>query len=148
MTEQEIWQAFQAVTPEAEGAGFTAWQFGGDPDGLARLVLWGIKTATTSALVFYEMEQEPLPSVGKYNLILDSRDQPVCITRTTRVYVTPFDQVTPDHARKEGEGDRSLDYWRGVHQDFFTGELETVGLTFCQELPVVCEAFKVVFPMP
>lgn len=148
MTEEEIWQAFLAVSPEAEGAGFTAWQFGGDPDGLAQLVLRGIKTATTSALVFYEIEQEPLPPVGGYNLILDSRGRPVCITRTTRVYVTPFDRVTPDHAHKEGEGDLSLDYWRGIHRDFFFKELEEVGLTFHQELPVVCEEFEVVFPTP
>lgn len=146
MTEQEIWQAFVASNPDAAGSSCTAWQFGDDPDRLAQLVLEGLKTATASTEVLYELEQEPLPPVGGYNIILDSRDRPVCVTRTTRVYVVPFDQVSPAHAWKEGEGDRSLNYWRRVHRDFFTDELAEAGLAFREDIPVVCEEFEVVFP--
>lgn len=145
MTEQEIWQAFVESNPDAGRSSYTAWQFGDDPDQLARLVLEGLKTATAGIEVLYELEQEPLPAVGDYSIILDSRERPVCVIRTTRVYVVPFDQVSPAHAWKEGEGDRSLDYWRRVHRDFFTGELEEAGLAFRGDLPVVCEEFEVVF---
>ena len=34
----------------------------------------------------------------------------------------PFDEVSKEHAYKEGEGDRSLAYWRDVHEDFFAEE--------------------------
>ena len=70
---------------------------------------------------------------------------PVCVLRTTRVYVVPFREVTAEHAFKEGEGDRTLASWRAVHQAFFTGELERAGLTFTEETPVVCEEFEVAF---
>ncbi len=45
------------------------------------------KTATASAQVFYGIEQEDLPKVGGYNIILDSQNNPLCITKTTKVYV-------------------------------------------------------------
>ena len=40
---------------------YDTWSFGGDPDHLAKLVAEGIKTATCSAYIFYELENEKLP---------------------------------------------------------------------------------------
>ena len=69
----------------------------------------------------------------------------VCVTKTTKVYRTLFKDVSARHAYLEGEGDRSLAYWRKVHQAFFTAELAEVKLDFTPELEVVCEEFEVVF---
>ena len=124
---------------------YDAWSFGDDADKLAQLVKDGIKTATCSAYCFYEMEEEDLPEAGAYNIILDSDDQAVCIIRTTKVYITSFNEVTADHAFKEGEGDRSLEYWRDVHKSFFTEELKEVNLHFDEEMKLVCEEFEVVY---
>lgn len=44
-------------------------QFGADPDQLAQLVIDGVKSATCSGLVFYEIEHEPLPSAEDYSII-------------------------------------------------------------------------------
>ena len=104
--------------------------FGADPDGLASLVLRGEKTGTSSAYDLYQLEGEPLPQPGKYDVLLNGREEAVCILRTTKVYVTPFDAVTAGHARKEGEGDKSLGYWRQVHEAFFTQCLQEAGLAF------------------
>ena len=65
--------------------------------------------------------------------------------KTVKVYVTEFHQVSEEHAYKEGEGDRSLEYWRKVHTDFLTRELETLHLTFTENTKVVCEEFELVF---
>ena len=121
-----------------------AWAFGGNPDGLAELVKEGIKTATASALCLYESENEPLPQPGDYSIVLDSADNAVCIIRTTKVYVIPFDQVSEEHAFKEGEGDRSLEYWRKVHKEFFADELQSIGREFDIQMKVVCEEFELV----
>lgn len=144
MTHQQLWAAYKTVNPDA-GEEYEAWAFGGDPDGLAQLTRTGGKTATSSAGPLYGLEGEPLPQAGEYSVILNSRDGAVCVIRTTRVYAVPFDQVSAEHARKEGEGDRSLDGWRQVHEDFFRAELEEAGLEFSPEMPVVCEEFEVVF---
>lgn len=123
---------------------YQAWAFGNDADRLAALVKNGIKTATCSAYCFYEIENEPLPTVGGYSIILDSNDEAVCIIRTTKVYVTTFDQVSEEHAYKEGEGDRTLDYWKQCHEAFFTDELQTIGRDFDNGMKIVCEEFEVV----
>ena len=123
---------------------YEAWAFGGDADKLAQSVKDGIKTATCSALVFYELENEELPQVGGYNIILDSEENAVCITRTTKVYVTTFDAVSEEHAFKEGEGNRSLEYWRKVHKKFFADELKTINRQFNERIELVCEEFEVV----
>lgn len=145
MTHQEMWAAYLAVDPEA-GRDYEAWAYGGDPDELARLTLAGIKTATAGAGPLYGLEGEPLPQAGEYSVILDSRGEAVCVIRTTRVYTAPFDRVSAEQAWREGEGDRSLAYWRQVHEEFFRKELSEAGLEFSPDMPVVCEEFELVFP--
>lgn len=144
MTAEELWKKFQAEKGISEGD-YEAWQFGGEPDLLAELVDRGIKTATASAYPLYEIEGEPLPEPVGYDIILNSKDEAVCIIRTTKVYVRKFSEVEAEYAYKEGEGDRSLDYWRSIHKDFFTKELAEYGLAFDEEMKVVCEEFELVY---
>ena len=145
MTHQELWAAYKAVNPEA-GDGYEAWAYGADPDTLAELTRTGLKTATASAGVWYEIGEEPMPQAGEYSVVLNSREEAVCVIRTTRVYTVPFDQVGVEQAWREGEGDRSLAYWRKVHEEFFRAELAEAGLEFSPAMPVVCEEFEVVYP--
>ena len=144
MTAEQMWKAFSEK--REINAPYDAWAFGDDADTLAELVLTGAKTATCSALPFYELEEESFPREGEYSVILDSRDQAVCVIQTTRVYRTPFRKITEEHAWKEGEGDRSLTYWLQVHEAFFSRELSQVGMAFSQDLMLVCEEFLRVYP--
>ena len=146
MTHQELWAAYKAVNPEA-GDGYEAWAYGADPDTLAELTRTGLKTATASAGVWYEIGEGPMPQAGEYSVVLNSREEAVCVIRTTRVYTVPFDQVGVEQAWREGEGDRSLACWRKVHEDFFRAELEEAGVEFSPSMPVVCEEFEVVYPL-
>lgn len=145
MNAQDMWKLFK-TSCSTQSDEYDAWQFGAAPDLLAQLVLSGKKTATASAHPLYALEGEPLPEAGQYSVILNSASEAVCIIRTTRVTVVPYREITADHAFKEGEGDRSLDDWRAVHEAFFTKELSACGLTFDESMPVVCEEFEVVYP--
>ena len=133
MTPKEMWQAYKKINP-AIGDEIDAWVFGVQADQLADLVLSGEKTATASAYQLYQLENEPLPQVGTFDIILDSQDRAVCIVEITKVSVLRFNQVSADHAFKEGEGDKSLAYWQQVHQDFFTDCLAEAGLNFSQNM--------------
>ena len=144
MTAQEMWETYsRSKNIEAD---YDAWAFGDDPEELARLVKDGIKTATASAALWYDLEGEELPRAGQYSVILDTRDEAVCIIRTDRVFVVPFCEVDEVQAYREGEGDRSLVYWRRVHERFFTEELKTIGRSFDEKMLVVCEEFQKVYP--
>ena len=129
MTPQETWNAYKQINPSI-GDEIDAWAFGVEADLLADLVLKGVKTATASAYDLYALEDEPLPQEGTFDVILDSQGQAVCIVEITKVSVEPFDQVSADHAFKEGEGDKSLAYWRQVHEDCFAEWLREAGMTF------------------
>lgn len=146
MNPEQMWNAFVAAHPEAADAEYEAWCYGSDAaDELARLTADGIKTATASAYPLYALEQEELPKAGEYNVILLTDGTALCITKTTKISLVPYREVSADHAYREGEGDRSLSYWREVHEAFFTEELASAGLTFSEDMLVVCEEFEVVF---
>ncbi|MGP2449255.1 ASCH domain-containing protein [Pantoea stewartii subsp. indologenes] len=106
---------------KAKYPGALSWSFGDSPElanELATLVLTGKKIATCSSLQgWYDDDVRPLP--GGYNIILDGEKKPLCVVRTTGLFLTRFDRVTPEMAMMEGEGDLSLEYWQREHQRFF-----------------------------
>jgi uncharacterized protein YhfF len=147
---EAYWQAYLATLP-AEAPQHTAfveaWAFGDNPalaDELAGLVLEGKKTATCSNLWSYEGEGTPLPAAGQYSIILGGDGQPRCIIETVEVSVRPFNQVDAQFAYEEGEDDRSLAAWRNAHWRYFTRTLAAHGLAPNEEMPLVCERFRVV----
>ncbi|MTH54964.1 ASCH domain-containing protein [Bacillus mangrovi] len=136
----DYWKSRQSAPPVS----VSAWQFGADPDHLAQLVIDGIKTATCSGRIFYELENEPLPAVDDYSIVLSSEDKPLAIIKTSEVFVLPMNEVPAEFAIAEGEGDRTYQYWKDVHVDFFTNELKDKGLSFSEDMLLVCERFELV----
>lgn len=125
-----------------------AWAFGATPehaDELLALVLDGTKTATAGALWDYEHEDEKTPQVGDLSIILDGAEHPRALIETTQVDVIAFEDVSAEHARLEGEGDRTLEHWRTVHEDFFT-RYASHDRGFSPAMPVVLERFRVLYP--
>lgn len=61
--------------------------------------------------------------------------------RTTEVEVRAFGLVDEAFAWVEGEGDRSLAYWRAAHIDFFASE----GRPVDEDTPVVLETFELLW---
>lgn len=104
----------------------------------------GIKTATCSGYVFYEIEDEPLPKRGDYSILLNSKDEPVAIIRTVEVTIQPMNEVPEEFAIAEGEGDRTYQYWKDVHIKFFTEELQKIGREFSEDMLLVCERFELI----
>lgn len=146
MTAETMWYEFCEKTGTDSNSYYSAWQFGSTPDKLAKLVLEGTKTATASAFPLYENEIEPMPKVGDYSVILNTADEALCVIQTIQVVVAPFLEITQEQAYLEGEGDRTLAYWRAAHNEFFRDSLQAEGLLFTEDMKVVWEEFKVVFP--
>lgn len=145
MTAQEMWAAYCQLHPDITQE-MDAWAFGALPDELAGLVLAGTKTATASSYDEHLHYGEPVGEVGNLSVVLDGQDNAVCIIETTNISIVPFNQVSADHAFKEGEGDRSLAYWRQVHEELFTEWLAEAGLVFTEDSKVVLEEFRMVYP--
>ncbi len=125
-----------------------AWGFGDGTemaDELGALVAAGIKTATASLMWEYESEGNPLPKPGDLSIILDGSGSPLCLIETVAVEVRPFNQVDAQFAYDEGEGDRTPEFWRDAHWRFFTRTCREIGREPVQDMPVVCERFKLIY---
>ena len=148
---RDYWRSYlDSRKPElsTKGLEYEAWAFGNTSemaDDLGDLVKRGVKIATASLAWAYQAEGEPYPEVGELSIILDGRGDPICIVETTDVEVIAFNAVGEKHAFEEGEGDRSLDYWREVHWAFFAEECNSISREPAGDMPVVCERFRLVY---
>lgn len=141
---KEFWRDFCQKHRLAENTEVEAFAFGAtkeEADELADLVNRRIKTATTSAYELYEKD-EPLPYAGQWSIILDGADKPVCVIQEKVVEIIPYQQISVEHAYHEGEGDRSYQYWRQAHDEFFEQEYQEEGKKFYPQAPMVCEVFE------
>ncbi|MCI0768282.1 ASCH domain-containing protein [Bacillus sp. TL12] len=139
---QQYWNEYWKENDKPQTV--SAWQFGASPDYLAQLVIDGVKTATCSGHIFYELENEPLPTTNDYSIILNSADEPVAIIKTIEVTLTPMNEVSEEFAIAEGEGDRTYKYWKNTHIEFFTKELNEIGREFSEDMLLVCERFELI----
>lgn len=111
----------------------------------ADLILKGEKTASCSMKYWYESGLEPMPKVGTLQVVTNWDGKPTSITQITDVWECKFSEVSAEFAASEGEGDRSLAWWREAHWDFFSAECQEQGLEPSTEMMLVLERFQVVY---
>ena len=117
-------------------------------EALLALIRLGRKRAGTGLLWAYEAEGEAIPVTGDIEIVVDHHNEPAIVTRITTVEVIPYGEVTAEYAAIEGEGDRSLAYWREAHWAFFSRECQRLGRTPDESMLVVCGVFEVVNALP
>lgn len=110
----------------------------------AELIRMGQKTATCSQNIWYESGEEAMPSVGHLQVVVDWSGKPICIIEIDSVETCQFKQVTAEFAHAEGEGDRSLSWWREAHWNFFAAECDELNIEPSEEMLLVLERFHVV----
>ena len=96
MTGEMMWQAYCRATNTDRDRRHDMWKFcggGAFADELANLVLTGVKTATASTKLAYEMEDESLPDVATYSVILFDNDEAACLFLTLSVFVYFFEKL-------------------------------------------------------
>jgi len=138
---EAFWRRFVAATG-IDGP-YTAWGFGSSPEQateLGLLVRDGPKRATASLVSSYA-DDEPVPVPGDLGVILDGDGEPLCVIRTTHVEIRRFADVDEEFAWTEGEGDRSLEFWRAAHIRFFAA----AGRQVDDSTPVVLERFELLW---
>jgi uncharacterized protein YhfF len=114
-----------------------SFSFGDSPalaDELAALVLAGTKTATCSSV-----SDGASTHVGRQMVVLSGSGRPLAVIETVELIQRRFGDVDAAFAYDEGEGDRSLAYWREAHRRYFT----RLG-QFAEDMLLYCERFRVV----
>jgi uncharacterized protein YhfF len=142
------WERFTEQHPAYAGRSCDAWEFGDNSDMadvLGHLVRSGVKTATAALYWEYEFDGDPIAPVGEIGIVLDGAGKPLRVVETTEVEIRPFNEVGAAFAYDEGEGDRSLAYWRDAHWQYFSRRCEVIGREPSEIMPVVCQRFRLLF---
>ncbi|WP_089153952.1 ASCH domain-containing protein [Micromonospora sp. NBS 11-29] len=121
-------------------------------DRLVAAVLDGSKTSTTGLRQDYDIEGEPLPTVGARFAVVDSAGRPVAVIELVEVRVARLGDVDLDHARDEGEGHVTVAAWRTGHEDYwhgpdYRGWLGDPEFTVDDDTLAVLERFRLVEPL-
>ncbi|NAW56240.1 MULTISPECIES: ASCH domain-containing protein [unclassified Vibrio] len=112
----------------------------------AELILKGEKTATCSLDTWYSEQGEIMPEVGHLMVVTNWSGEPVCIVEVTSVTKCKYNEVTAEFAASEGEGDKTLGWWKKAHWDFFSKECEELNISPSEDMLLVLESFKRVYP--
>lgn len=116
-----------------------------DANECAELVVKEIKQATATSLWWFKKNNEALPKVGSQYIVTDWSGNAKAIIETTKVELTPYNKITSEFAKTEGEGDKSLEYWKKVHKAYYSREMQPYNEKFNENMIIVCEYFKTIF---
>lgn len=134
-------EAERPLNPQVEAA------FAGNreiTDSLIALYLEGKKWAGSGLVEDYESVGDPLPKVGNYWLLLNSKDEAACLLRTERIEFHKYKDIPVEIAVAEGEGDLTVESWKELHGKFFVPHLEKWGVKNLDDATVITEFFKIV----
>jgi uncharacterized protein YhfF len=146
---------FRAFKNDAkvDAAGYDVVAFGDSAamaDELLALVLTSIKRATASLARDYAgfggEGREPLPKVGDIVVVVDGRNKPRCVWRTTEIEVKPLVAVDDAFAFDEGEGNQTRDGWLADHRGYFSRQAAREGFDFDDQIATVFERFTIIWP--
>ena len=112
-----------------------------DANECAKLVKKGIKRTTSHSLLGLQYRKEPLPKAGDFTVVTDWQGKAQCIVKTTGVKFS----IDEEYAELEGEGDKSLEYWKKTHWEYYERELKPFNRVPRDSMIIVCEEFEKVF---
>lgn len=110
------------------------WKFGINNSYLINLVLSGMKTATTSIY-----DKNDVPRVDEISMLVHDNEECACLTRTKKIIITEFKNITWNLAKLEGEN-KKLEEWREEHKKFF----RSINSNFNDDTTVLFEIFEVI----
>ena len=116
-----------------------------DADECAELVVKGIKRATATSLWWFEKNNEILPKIGDQYIVTDWDGNAKAVIETIKIEQVSYNKITSEFAEIEGEGDKSLEYWKRVHKDYYTREMKPYNEQFDEKMIIVCEQFKAIY---
>ncbi len=146
-----LWAQYRGVTPSVPASLPLSYSFSDnaeEADALLELVLSGVKCATAPSVAELELAGDPIPQPGDYAIVTDEAGIARAVIQTRSVEIRRFADVDEEFARTEGEGDRTLSWWRTAHQGYYSRVLAGTAYAVSDDLEVVCEEFDLLFAAP
>ena len=108
------------------------WRFAYDNDNQIKLVLEGMKTATT-----YLYDEKEVPNDNEEEILVFDNDKTACTTKTKKVIITEFKNIDENLSKLEGK--ENFETWKKSHIKHF----ETINPNFNENTKVVFKIFEV-----
>ena len=144
----EYWNKFlaaKALPSETKCAGDLFFEAKGFvSDQMNALVLGGQKTAFFSSYATFAIDGEPLPVSGELYIVVDRANNPLCVIELQSVNIIPFNEVTWEMAKQEGE-DENLEQWREKKKEYLEDEGAVLGFEFAHDIKLVFQTFTFVY---
>jgi uncharacterized protein YhfF len=144
-----MWRRYAATLPSPPPEAPPVERFGDSAalaDELLGLVLHGPKRATAGLVADFAADGEPLPRIGGHWIVCDGDGTPRCVLRSVDLRLGPLASVDDAFAWDEGEGDRTRASWLEEHERYFRRTQAARGEAWSEDLEVVFERFRVVWP--
>jgi uncharacterized protein YhfF len=147
---EAFWQTAKRANPaEVRGERYRTRAIGNTPETMRLIignVLRGDKRGTFSLPWLHAKGIGEAPTVGDYVVLLDFAGKPGALVMTTAVEALTYKDITGVHTAIDGPSVRPLDKWQAVHKPHWTKQLADAGLAFDDDMPVLVEHFKLVYP--
>jgi len=114
-----------------------------DADSGARLILDGLKTATSAHPSEFDVDSGP-PFPGALSILLDGSGKPVAVLETLEVNLRKLDQLDEDFARDYGEWDRTLETLQSKLAAYYEPFVQSRDDSGVGDLKLLCERFQIV----
>lgn len=152
MTPFEFWKSYLKATGQKEDEAVYSGELCFEDSswtGMSQLslVLHNKKTAIFTPFPSFEINRELLPAGGEVYIVEDTEEEPCAVIKVKEVKIVPFNQITWELARLDGENENLAD-WQDKERNFFEEEAALCGFDFTDDMEVVCEIFELVWTPP
>lgn len=114
-----------------------------DADAGAKLILDGVKTATSSHPSEYGVDPGP-PYPGALSILLDGSGKPVAVLETLEVNLLHLGQLDEEFARDYGEWDCTLETLQSKLATYYGPLMQSVNDGVDGDIQLLCERFQIV----
>ncbi len=145
---KDFWNRFRQRCPQAPEDAPQAFHFCDnqtDADECANLVVSGQKQATAASLAEMEINGYQISEPGDYWIVTNYDGRPRAVIQTRSVEVKALGDADDQFAWDEGEGDRSLAWWKKAHLAYFRRVLKGTDVPVDDSLAIAFERFDTLY---
>lgn len=106
----------------------------------------GEKVGTFSLPWIMTAENLPMSYKGLPIILLSYDGKPELVVQLTKVFETSFGNIDSEVTSIDGPPVRDPDVWIPLHRNYWNGILKDYGISCTDDMPVLVEKFKLVFP--
>ena len=147
----KLWKNYLKANPEIKNKSLPeSWYFHNnkkDANRLTELIVSKKKTVFSSLYFSYKKTNQSLPKKGTQHIITDFDGKAKVIIEINKVDTIPFNKISKKYAELDmGTNKEPLIKWKKAHWNFFKNKFKNSKQKPSQEMLIICQEFKIVWP--